>query len=61
MDIKDGTPERIDSEAARICQSGVMSGGRFVMIAANNLAPFTPVKSIKALYESTKKHGKYSY
>ena len=41
----------------RICESGVMEGGRFVLIAANNLAPCTPVENIRALYDAGKKYG----
>jgi uroporphyrinogen-III decarboxylase len=55
----DGARESIAAAVERICRSGVMKGGRFVMIAANNLAPFTPVENIQALYEATKKYGQY--
>ena len=59
MEIKDGTPESISAEVKRICQSGVMQGGKFIMIAANNIAPMTPVENIQMLYESTKCWGRY--
>lgn len=59
MEVKDGTPESVAERVRQICASGVMAGGRFVMIAANNLAPLTPVENIKALYEATKKYGRY--
>jgi len=59
MEIKDGTPESIAARVKQICGSGVMEGGRFVMIAANNIAPLTPVENIKALYEATKLYGRY--
>ena len=61
MAIKDGTTASIDAEVARICRSGVMSGGKFVMIAANNLAPFTPVENVQALFQATKRYGRYSF
>ena len=34
-------------------------GGRFIMIAANNLAPMTPIEHVVALYEATKEFGRY--
>ncbi|MCE5340440.1 MAG: hypothetical protein LLF92_04855 [Planctomycetaceae bacterium] len=57
MVIKDGTIEDIRSEVQRICHSGVMAGGKFVMIAANNLAPGTPVQNIQELYAAAKLYG----
>lgn len=59
MLIKDGNAESIDAEVKRICRSGIMRGGKFVMIAANNLAPMTPVENIMAMYEAVKSWGKY--
>jgi uroporphyrinogen-III decarboxylase len=59
MTVKDGSPADIEAEVRRICASGVMRGGKFVMIAANNLAPRTPVENIRALYEATKQWGRY--
>ncbi len=59
MLVKDGPPEAIRREVRRICQSGVMEGGRFVLIAANNLAPCTPVEHVRALYEAGKEFGRY--
>lgn len=58
MLIKDGTPEEIEKETKRICESGILDGGKFVLIAANNLAPCTPVENLQALYEAGKKYGK---
>ena len=59
MEIKNGTPESIAAEVKRICHSGVMNGGRFIMIAANNIAPFTPVENIQTFYAATKHYGRY--
>ncbi|MBI2843071.1 MAG: hypothetical protein HYX78_06695 [Armatimonadetes bacterium] len=59
MLLKDGTPEQIEAEVRRICQSGIMEGGKFVMIAANNLAPCTPVENIVAFYEAANAYGRY--
>lgn len=58
MLIKDGIPAQIDGEVKRICESGVLEGGRFVLIAANNLAPCTPVENVKALYEAGMKYSR---
>jgi len=57
MLLKDGTPDAIDAEVRRIANSGVLEGGKFTFIAANNLAPRTPVENIAAFYESVKRWG----
>lgn len=59
MVIKDGRRQEIESEVLRICRSGVMEGGRFILIAANNLAPCTPVENVVAMYEAAKMYGVY--
>lgn len=59
MLIKDGDPNEIDDEVRRIAQSGVLEGGKFVFIAANNLAPCTPVENVSAFYESVRKWATY--
>ena len=59
MLLQAGKPDAIRAETKRICQSGVMEGRRFLLIAANNLAPCTPVENILALYEAGKEFGKY--
>lgn len=59
MLLKDGTPDQVAAETKRICKSGVMDGKRFILIAANNLAPCTPVENIQALYEAAKTYGRY--
>jgi hypothetical protein len=60
MLLKGGSTQAIAEEAKRILQSGVMEGGRFIMIAANNLAPQTPVENIEALYEAINTYGMYN-
>jgi hypothetical protein len=60
MILKYGTPGEVEAEVKRICQSGVMQVGKFVMIAANNMAPCTPIENVRALYEATKVWGRYS-
>lgn len=57
--VKDGPVEAIRKTVCRICTSGVMEGGKFVLIAANNLAPCTPVEHVAALYAAAKEFGRY--
>jgi len=59
MTVKDGPVSRIRESVKRVCRSGVMEGGRFVLIAANNLAPCTPVEHVAALYEAARVYGRY--
>jgi len=49
---RSGPPERI-------CGSGVMEGGRFILRAGNDLVPCTPVEHIAAMYEAGPRFGKY--
>lgn len=58
MTVKDGPPALIREEVRRICASGVMDGGRFQLIAANNLAPCTPVEHLETLYEAAQEFGR---
>lgn len=60
MLLQGGTADAVTAETRRICESGVMAGRNFTMIAANNLAPCTPVENLVAMYEATKKYGQYS-
>jgi hypothetical protein len=59
MLVKDGSAKQIDHEVRKICESGVMEGKKFILIAANNLAPCTPVENIEALYNAGKNYGRY--
>ena len=59
MLLQSGTRAQIRAEAERILKSGVTKGGRYVMIAANNMAPLTPVENVAALYEAVKEYGRY--
>jgi len=59
MLLKSGPVEAIRAEVRRICGSGVMEGGRFILIAANNMAPETPLEHVTAMYEAAKEFGKY--
>jgi len=57
--LKNGTPEEIEKEVERICKSGIMEGKKFVLREGNNLAPFTPIENVEAMYEAGKKFGRY--
>jgi len=59
MLLKDGTAQEITEETRRICESGVMDGRRFILIAANNLAPCTSIENLKAFYDAGKQYGRY--
>jgi len=59
MLLKDGKQGQIRKEVKRICESGIMEGGRFILREANNLAPCTPIENIEAMYEAGKEYGCY--
>ncbi|PIU93228.1 MAG: hypothetical protein COZ06_12085 [Armatimonadetes bacterium CG_4_10_14_3_um_filter_66_18] len=59
MTLKAGPPEAIRTAVRDVCHSGIMDGGKFVLIAANNLAPCTPVEHVGAFYEAAKECGRY--
>jgi len=58
--LQSGPPERIKEEVRRICSSGIMQGGRFILREGNNMAPRTPVEHIEAMYEAGQRYGRYS-
>lgn len=60
MLLKDGTPETVRQEVRRICATGILEGGRFVLREANNLAPCTPIENVVAFYEAGKEFGCYA-
>ena len=59
MLLQSGNANEIREEVKRILQSGVTEGGKYVMIAANNMAPCTPVENILTLYETVRAYGRY--
>jgi hypothetical protein len=59
MTLKDGSFKEIEREVERVCKSGVMEGGKFILIAANNMAPSTSVENVVCMYEAGKKYGVY--
>lgn len=54
-----GTPEQVDAKCKEVLRSGIMDGGRFILIEANNLCPCTPVENVAAMYEAAKEYGGY--
>lgn len=59
MLVKDGPISAIRDRVRSICQSGIMEGGKFVLIAANNMAPCTPVEHVAAMYQAAQEFGRY--
>lgn len=59
MLLKDGTPQEVRQDVKRICESGIMEGGKFVLREGNNMAPCTPVENVAAMYEAGKEYGRY--
>ena len=59
MLLKDGPIAAIRRGVREICESGIMEGGRFILIAANNMAPCTPVEHVAAMYEAAREYGRY--
>jgi len=57
--LKYGTPAEVAAEAKRILQSGIMHGGKFIMREASGLPPGTSLENVAAMYETTKKFGRY--
>lgn len=55
-----GSPASVTAETRRILASGIMRGGRFVMKEANNLPPGVPAANLRALYETTRRYGRYA-
>ncbi len=58
--LRDGSPEQCYERARSILQSGVMTGGRFILQEGNNLPPRVPLANLKAVYEACLEFGSYS-
>ncbi|MGI6173511.1 MAG: uroporphyrinogen decarboxylase family protein [Christensenellales bacterium] len=52
MLVKDGTREDVRRETKRVLESKSARQGRFILIAANNMAPCTPPENIVAMYDT---------
>ncbi|MBM3499946.1 MAG: hypothetical protein FJX74_14905 [Armatimonadetes bacterium] len=59
MLLKGGPIPALRESVRSICASGVMEGGKFILIAANNMAPGTPVEHVAAMYDAGKEFGRY--
>lgn len=59
MCVKDGSHDEIRREVKRILNSKAAKNGKFIMIAANNMAPCTPVENVQVMYETVREFGKY--
>lgn len=57
--LRSGSPEEIEEETRRICQSGVMEGGKWIFCEGNNVSPQTPLRNFYAMYNAGRKYGKY--
>ncbi len=57
--LRSGTPKEIEKETKRICQSGVMEGGKWIFCEGNNVSPQTPLRNFQAMYNAGKKYGVY--
>lgn len=45
-------PDRIRGEVKRIMESGILEGGMFTLREGNNLAPYTPLENVEAMYHA---------
>jgi uroporphyrinogen decarboxylase len=57
--LKLGPAEAIRAQVKKVCESGVMKGGKFILHDGNNCAPNTPIQNFQAMYEAGKEFGKY--
>ena len=55
--LRAGSPEAIHDDVERICSSGVLEGGRFILREGNNLAPGTPLENTEAMYAAGRAFG----
>ena len=54
MLLKEATPEEVAAETKRILESGVLTGGKFILREGNNLAPNTPYYILYAMYQTAR-------
>ncbi len=55
--LRNGSVPEIRNEVKRIFETGIAGSGRFVLRDANNLAPFTPLQNMEAMYETGREYG----
>lgn len=56
MILKEATPEEVALETKRILNSGVLTGGKFILREGNNLAPHTPYANLDAMYQVARQY-----
>ncbi|MHB8962029.1 MAG: uroporphyrinogen decarboxylase family protein [Saccharofermentanales bacterium] len=54
-----GTPEQIDAMSKKIIESVKLHTKKFIFRDANNIAPYTSVRNMLALYEAGIRYGRY--
>ena len=54
-----GTPQQVYDRTCRILESGIKTGGRFVLTEANNLPPRVPEENLAAMYKAAVEKGGY--
>lgn len=59
MLLQDASPLEVKEDVARILESGVTDGGRFVLREANNLPPGIPPDNLHAMYDAVRDLGEY--
>lgn len=57
--LAQATPGEVMAETQRILESGICSGGRFVLREGNNLAPGTPLENLWAMWDAVHAFGSY--
>jgi uroporphyrinogen-III decarboxylase len=58
--LKLGPASSIRESVQKLCASGVMRGGKFILHDGNNCAPNTPVQNFRVMYEAGKQYSVYS-
>lgn len=57
--LRSGTQKQVTEVVRTLLQSGVMDGGKFILMDGHNIAPGTPVENLSAMYEAGKEYGRY--
>lgn len=57
--LREGSAEACAARAKQILQSGIMTGGRFILQEGNNLPPSVPLANLKAVYDTCLEFGVY--
>ncbi|MGD1000877.1 MAG: uroporphyrinogen decarboxylase family protein [Candidatus Brocadiia bacterium] len=59
MLLRHGTAQQVYDRTCEILDSGVKTGGRFVLTEANNLPPRVPEENLAAMYKAALDKGRY--